>query len=192
MGSLAGASRATSNSKRTYAAPVPALAQDTEDTSPALGLPPGNPQTAALPGGVTPAYHRPATEFVGGFIGNSNFLQGHVVARQGAEIELELEGGQRLRLPSTTPSAGNRVRIMVRPEALELAPAAPAGGIALPVTVTERIFLGDATTYQVATADRRTLVVRQPLRQAEQYAPGVGEAAFASAKPGAFHVFPVQ
>jgi len=42
--------------------PLPALAQDEAPKPAALGLSPGNPQTAALPGGVTPAYHQPSTE----------------------------------------------------------------------------------------------------------------------------------
>ncbi|HVJ19322.1 MAG TPA: hypothetical protein VM686_28075 [Polyangiaceae bacterium] len=43
--------------------PLPALAQDDGAAQPAaLGLDPANPQTTALPGGVTPAYHQPSTE----------------------------------------------------------------------------------------------------------------------------------
>jgi hypothetical protein len=42
--------------------PLPALAQEEPPQSAALGMSPGNPQTTALPGGVTPAYHQPSTE----------------------------------------------------------------------------------------------------------------------------------
>ncbi len=43
-------------------ASLTALAQENTAQTAALGLPPGNPQTAALPGGVTPAYHKPSSE----------------------------------------------------------------------------------------------------------------------------------
>jgi putative spermidine/putrescine transport system ATP-binding protein len=133
-------------------------------------------------------YHRPATEFVAGFIGNSNFLEGEVVDRQGGEIGVRLDGGQHLRLPAAT--AGHRVRIMIRPEQLELVSAAsPAESVAIPVTVVERIFLGDVMTYQVATADRQTLTVRQSPRATDQYLPEIGASAIARVDAAACHVF---
>jgi putative spermidine/putrescine transport system ATP-binding protein len=134
-------------------------------------------------------YFRPATEFVAGFIGNSNFLQG----RMTDSGEVELSGGHRLRLPAATLQAGDRVRIMIRPEALQLVPLLSVGSTTtLPGTVVERIFLGDATTYQVATADRQILTIRQPLRQSSQYAPEVGQQTFTQIDPGACHAFTMQ
>jgi putative spermidine/putrescine transport system ATP-binding protein len=133
-------------------------------------------------------YRRPATEFVASFIGNSNFLQGQVVDRQGGEIGVRLDGGQRLRLPAAT--AADRVRIMIRPEQLELVPAASAtDSVAIPVTVVERIFLGDVMTYQVATEDRQTLTIRQPPKATGQYLPEVGASAIARVDAAACHVF---
>jgi putative spermidine/putrescine transport system ATP-binding protein len=110
-------------------------------------------------------YHRPATAFVAGFIGNSNFLRGSVAERRSdaAMIRLAEDCVVRVALAGTGP-VGSAVRIMVRPEEIELLhDCRPGPGAAMPVTVRERIFLGDAVTYEVTTRDGQSIVIREPM-----------------------------
>jgi putative spermidine/putrescine transport system ATP-binding protein len=139
-------------------------------------------------------YRRPATAFVAGFVGNSNFLAGRIAERRGADLVVRLEDGTMLTLPAQAPlAAGDAARIMIRPEEIELAAAPPAGpGVALPVTVVERIFLGDTSTYEVTTADGRPLTIRQPAGPAGQHRPEIGARAFATVAPERCHLFPAE
>jgi putative spermidine/putrescine transport system ATP-binding protein len=135
-------------------------------------------------------YHRPATEFVAGFIGNSNFLQGRVADGNGAVI---LDGGHGVALPKAeTCNTGDAIRVMIRPEEIQLAPSRPTAGLALSVTVIERIFLGDTNTYRVAADGQPPLEIRQPLGQAGAFMPEVGAQVFAAAAPERCHLFRVQ
>jgi putative spermidine/putrescine transport system ATP-binding protein/spermidine/putrescine transport system ATP-binding protein len=60
-------------------------------------------------------YECPRNEFVAGFLGASNFIDGTVVARDGAGAILETAGG---RVPVAADAAmiGRKVRIAIRPE----------------------------------------------------------------------------
>jgi len=138
-------------------------------------------------------YHRPATEFVASFIGNSNFLQGRVAARDGAGVGVLLDGGHPVTLQSAENwSAGDAVRVMIRPEEIVLAPSQGASSVALPVTVVERIFLGDTNTYRVVAAGQPPLEIRQPLGQAGGFTPEVGAQVFAAVAPDRCHLFRLQ
>jgi TOBE domain len=56
--------------------------------------------------------------------------------------------------PDAVGPVGSEVRIMVRPEEIELSPdRRDSSGTVIPVTVRERFFLGDAVTYEVTTRD---------------------------------------
>ena len=83
-------------------------------------------------------YYRPATEFVAHFIGRTNLLEGRVLSA--AEVEIE---GVRVAFASGVP-AGERVRLVVRPEMIEL--RARRGGAG---RVIQRTFLGEKTDYLV-------------------------------------------
>lgn len=81
-------------------------------------------------GTSTEIYERPATEFVARFVGVVNFLEGEVAATEGAE-------GARVRTPVGTLAirglpppveVGNRVRLVIRPEAIRLMSPEEAAG----------------------------------------------------------------
>jgi iron(III) transport system ATP-binding protein len=82
-------------------------------------------------------YYRPATEFVAHFIGRTNLLEGRVLSA--AEVEIE---GVRVAFASGA-ATGERVRLVVRPEMIELRTGEGAG------RVTQRTFLGEKTDYLV-------------------------------------------
>jgi len=86
-------------------------------------------------------YYRPKTEFVARFIGRTNLLAARVVSA--GEVEVE---GLRIAL-ATGRAAGDVLRLVVRPEMIEIAPA-PSGESAR-ARIVQRTFLGEKTDYQV-------------------------------------------
>jgi ABC-type Fe3+/spermidine/putrescine transport system ATPase subunit len=83
-------------------------------------------------------YYRPATEFVAGFIGRTNLLSARVLSAG----EVEIEG---VRVPfAAGREYGRDIRLVVRPEMIEIAPGAGPG------RVVQRTFLGEKTDYQVS------------------------------------------
>ncbi|BBK42561.1 polyamine-transporting ATPase [Allostella vacuolata] len=91
-------------------------------------------------------YETPATPFVAGFIGETNFLPGRTVAAagDGMPVAVELDGGGRAEATAVGALAANAaVRVAVRPERLALAEPAGPG---LAGTVIEAIYAGVATT----------------------------------------------
>ncbi|MFM7718986.1 MAG: ABC transporter ATP-binding protein, partial [Actinomycetota bacterium] len=77
-------------------------------------------------------YEAPATEFVAGFLGASNLLDGEMLAPDGDRSVVRLAGGDVVSLPLGRGSfpAGTKVRVGVRPEKVTIGPergAAPSG-----------------------------------------------------------------
>jgi iron(III) transport system ATP-binding protein len=110
-------------------------------------------------------YHRPASEFVAQFIGWVNLLTGRVVAAGGSGLEVEV-GGRRLRAAGLLGSSpGAVVRLVLRPEVIELSPGTAGGG--LHGTVVSRTFLGEKVDYRVQ--------VGADVLQVTRYSPGPGD-----------------
>jgi spermidine/putrescine transport system ATP-binding protein len=128
---------------------------------------------------------------VAGFIGNSNFLHGQVAGRHGSEIAVKLSGESVLTIPDNAITTETRdVRIMIRPEEIELAAERGNGArIAIPVTVGERIFLGDTVNYRARTAAGETLSIQQGRSHAAGRLLEVGTQAFAMIAAERCHVF---
>jgi len=110
----------------------------------------------------TPAdiYDRPASVFVNTFVGSTNLLPGVLQAGSGAAATVQLDAGG---LVSTTlvtqASAGARVLLSVRPEAVRLATDAGNGGLA--GTVQAVMPIGAMRIYQVRLADQTVARVVQ-------------------------------
>jgi spermidine/putrescine transport system ATP-binding protein len=114
-------------------------------------------------------YERPATEFVAGFLGVSNLLEGEVLGRDGNLITVRLAEGTTVRAPIPSTDGTPRVRVGVRPEKLrvvavdggpEAPPAASAPGLnTLDGVVLDASYIGVSTQYIVETADKHRLVV---------------------------------
>ena len=69
-------------------------------------------------------YHRPATAFVAGFVGEANRWHGRVDRVDGAELDVVTADGLSLRARGEGLRSGDAVEIFVRPEAMELSLAA--------------------------------------------------------------------
>jgi len=110
-------------------------------------------------------YRRPASEFVAQFIGRTNLLSGRILSAGPSGVELEV-AGQRIRVSEEAArvTAGQTVRLVVRPEVIELRSAAPSPSplppgeriqergdsvSAIPGTIVSRTFLGEKAEYQV-------------------------------------------
>ncbi len=93
-------------------------------------------------------YRSPSSEFVAQFIGRTNLLAARVVGVSPSRVDLEVQG-RALWTPHAPPDlkAGQTVRLVVRPETIELRPVSTGDG--LQGTVTSRVFLGEKVEYQV-------------------------------------------
>ncbi len=72
-------------------------------------------------GGPEEVYERPATEFVAGFLGASNLLDGRVADGAGAHAAVDLADGTRLAVPREALNGhGSTVKFGMRPEKIHL------------------------------------------------------------------------
>ena len=129
-------------------------------------------------------YRRPRSEFVAQFIGRTNLLTARVLSVTPAGAELDL-AGQRLRLSGAAASLtpGETIRLVIRPEVIELRPASPsssllpsgepgdsAGGLA--GGIVSRTFLGEKVEYQVRTGTHVLQVTRYNPPEGSVWDPG--------------------
>ena len=82
-------------------------------------------------------YDRPANAFVAGFVGESNLLDGVVVSVDGEQALVEIAGGRACRRRAATFGSGDRVRVLLRPDAAELSAEGAAEGDGLAGIVEE-------------------------------------------------------
>ena len=110
-------------------------------------------------------YERPATEFVAGFLGVSNLLDGEVVGQSGDMAEVRLTDGKVIRAPSAATNGTSTVRVGIRPEKLRVVPrdgqetSAAAETNTLEGTVLDASYIGVSTQYLVKTRDGHILTV---------------------------------
>ena len=125
---------------------------------------------AVLDGGViqqigTPQelYDNPANDFVAGFLGTANILEGQM--RDGAFVT---KGGSTLPVSAT---GANARRIVLRPQNITLEDSHTEAGV-LPGTIRHREFLGSQIRYLVETADGTLIVDTTHGSPGSGHAPG--------------------
>jgi spermidine/putrescine transport system ATP-binding protein len=138
-------------------------------------------------------YENPATEFVAGFLGASNLLDGEVKERNGAAAAVQVLGGSVVHVPiERLNGQDGRVKVGVRPEKirLELDQGDPQPGWnSVPGTLRESTYVGVSHQYTVDGPGDRTLTVyAQNLGHTP--APGLGERVRLVWRPE--HTFAVQ
>lgn len=109
-------------------------------------------------------YEKPASRFVAGFIGTTNFIEGNVERREpgGVQVVSTSEGPLRAVIPVELPT-GTSVVVSVRPEhlALSLSPDGDPGPNRWIGTVSTRAFLGESVDHLVSVG-KLELKVRCP------------------------------
>jgi spermidine/putrescine transport system ATP-binding protein len=145
----------------------------------------------------TPAeiYERPATRFVADFIGTSNLVRGVVRGKAGelwtvdvAEGVEGAEGTDRAtalvaELPDTA-TTGTHLHLTVRPEKIRIGADAPGEGVSrVPGTVTETVYMGSSTHYQVDIGGGEEITVYQQNASGADLVARRGEAVWLSWRP---------
>jgi putative spermidine/putrescine transport system ATP-binding protein len=114
-------------------------------------------------------YHRPATRFVGAFVGDSNFLPARRVNGQPGVIELQDIGPVQL---ADTPALPERLEMLVRPERIRVVDSsAPPPDIAVTVQVGAIVNYGDSLLV-LGKCGARTLRIRMPSGAAQTLSEG--------------------
>jgi putative spermidine/putrescine transport system ATP-binding protein/spermidine/putrescine transport system ATP-binding protein len=104
-------------------------------------------------------YERPRNEFVAGFLGASNFVDGVVVGRDGADALVETRAG---RMPLRSAAlAGSRVRMAIRPERVRIARGGDSG---IPASIRDIVYRGPVTHFYCDSAAGSLLSYQQNVR----------------------------
>ncbi|MFE9100456.1 ABC transporter ATP-binding protein [Actinomadura geliboluensis] len=108
-------------------------------------------------------YEHPASRFVAGFIGTSNLLGGEVAETGPGSAVISYGADGRIEVPvrdGLAVAAGERLELTVRPEKIGIGPDRPADGLCgVRGTVTEVVYLGTSTNYNITTAAGADVVV---------------------------------
>jgi spermidine/putrescine transport system ATP-binding protein len=142
-------------------------------------------------------YEHPATEFVAGFLGASNLLEGTVGPGDGDLRTIELTSGEKVRAPAGSLNGSEgRIRLGVRPEKIRIASGGaerPGHDNAIEGTVRDATFVGVSNVYTVATRDGHTVTVyAQNLGTSTDRPPAPGEAVMLTWHPEHTFVVSVQ
>jgi putative spermidine/putrescine transport system ATP-binding protein len=121
-------------------------------------------------------YDRPATAFVAEFVGTMNHLPGTML--DGGLVE---SAGRRLPVDGERPKPGTKVKVLLRPEALDVEPleGAEAGADAVHETGTGEgtvriaTFLGSVTRLTIALGDGTEAKADLPSHRAAQFPAGL-------------------
>jgi spermidine/putrescine ABC transporter ATP-binding subunit len=116
-------------------------------------------------------YGRPQTEFVAGFLGSSNFFDGVVVNRVGAVVRVDLGGEEHVAIDDCTAAVGDRLRLALRPEKIDLVTGAHHIGAreSVRATVREIIYRGASTHVYLERGAKQLIAF---VRDASGLSPG--------------------
>jgi spermidine/putrescine transport system ATP-binding protein len=121
-------------------------------------------------------YEAPATEFVAGFIGVSNILEGTVESARDQMTTVQL-GTLKINARGSEFRLGDRVRVMLRPEKLFI--DTKTSDEAIKGTIESAVYLGESTQWRVAIEGGHTFTVLEQNRQPDQSAQRrIGETVF--------------
>lgn len=133
-------------------------------------------------------YERPATEFVAGFIGISNVIEGQVEAASNERLVINI-GGARVCTKGVGFEVGQQARLLVRPEKISI--SSDASEQSLAAKIESAIYLGESTQWQVSIADGKLITVieqnRQPFHSAQSR---IGQKVFVSWEPDSAVLMP--
>ena len=111
-------------------------------------------------------YRHPENAFVASFIGVTNFIEGRVVAVEGRDVRIAVDGAEivgRVGDSANPPLAGDTVRGALRAEQIHVATVAddlPNVDTVVRGRVTDAIFEGERIVYEIAVAELGGTVLR--------------------------------
>ena len=134
-------------------------------------------------------YERPATEFVAGFLGDVNLVEGVAAETDGNLARIHIvDGPEVVTLDEPSLSPGKRVRLTIRPERLEIWTTAPAVLNAWPGRIREAVFHGELVRYGVEVPSRVVLRVTRPFRGPDALL-AAGEEIWLASRPEDWRLF---
>ena len=137
-------------------------------------------------GAPAEVYRQPASRFVADFMGETNFIEGSVLAI-GEHVAIRTALGDfSATAHGWQPQAGQKVTLSIRPEALRLHTSAPSEN-SIAGTIRERVYLGEMAQYRFAAGERMLKIFELNPRFAFGNNHG---ALFASADPADVIVLP--
>jgi spermidine/putrescine transport system ATP-binding protein len=107
-------------------------------------------------------YEKPATEFVAGFLGASNLLDGEIVERGPDVAFIKIAGGESLRVPAQSIDGDRSVKVGVRPEKIRIqvgGEAPPQEWNSVAGTLVVSTFVGVHRQYSVEGPGGSTMTV---------------------------------
>lgn len=126
-------------------------------------------------------YERPSSEFVAGFIGVSNILDGQVASVDEERSIIQI-GGSRIFSNAIGLQPGQDVRLLVRPEKIRI--SAEESEQTLPARIDSQVYLGESTQWRVSLDGGPTItVLEQNTQPFDSARSRIGEKVFVSWAP---------
>ena len=120
-----------------------------------------NQGTVVQFGTPTEVYERPSDDFVAGFVGHANILNGTVVAMRSGIVEVEIPGIGRVNAAGQA-SISETVKVLIRPHRVLIMESGSgtvaSNGTRLTGTISGRSYTGDVITYTVAVGTKRLVI----------------------------------
>ncbi|MFH5924722.1 ABC transporter ATP-binding protein [Roseomonas xinghualingensis] len=115
-------------------------------------------------------YERPASRFVAGFVGETNFLTGEALGRDGNGARVSLAGVAMPVSDRFLATPGSRVSVAVRPERVRLSTT----GEGVPAELVDLIYLGNARRFvlRLAGGAEWTALMQADAAEASEIEPG--------------------
>jgi putative spermidine/putrescine transport system ATP-binding protein len=134
-------------------------------------------------------YEQPATDFVAGFLGDINLVEGVVAGSAGDLVRVQVgDGPEVLTLGGPSLAPGKRVRMTIRPERLEIKAGGPAGPHTWRGRVRELVFHGELVRYGVEVPSSVVFRVTRPFRGPDTLF-AVGEEVWLTSRPEDWRLF---
>jgi putative spermidine/putrescine transport system ATP-binding protein len=123
-------------------------------------------------------YEHPVDSFVAAFVGESNFVPAKTLGRRGVAGDYVYDIALPNHAPIAVPSprdlpANGELTTVIRPEHIRIVPDggangsdAPGTSVALPGTIRETIYRGEAATIRVELAGGQNVILRSPTKGA--------------------------
>ena len=126
-------------------------------------------------------YERPSTEFVAGFIGVSNIIEGRTESVDERRAIVDISGSP-IQVIDVGLTAGQAVRLLVRPEKIKI--SSEASGHALAARIESAVYLGESTQWKMSLEGGQAItVLEQNTQPFDSARSRIGEQVFVSWAP---------